>query len=107
MDTETNQVSEMWGVLNQWVKMEVDEEKQSAKRPRSTMSNGGKGQGKGKGKKDRGRSRAPRTNPHQIQTACCRPSSLVLRHEDTFQRLATDGLLRSFLSAGPGSVFHS
>ena len=91
MDMETNQVSEMWGALNQWVRMEVDEEKQSVKRPRSTTSNGGKSQGKGKGRKGQGKNQStnggstPDSN-NLLQAL----SSLVLRHEDTLQCLATE-----------------
>ena len=104
MDMETGEVSEMWGALNQWVKIEVDEEK-SAKRPRSITSNGGKGQGKGKGRKGQVKNQnttgefTPNTN-NLLQVL----SRLVLRHEDTLQCLATETDFFVFLSAGPGSI---
>ena len=52
LSVHSGPVSETWGALDTWMKMEVDEENPNrSKRQRSTTSNGGKGQGKGKGRK--------------------------------------------------------
>lgn len=85
MVTEYNHVSEMWGALNQWMKMEVDsEEPQGVKRQRSTTSNGGKGQGRGKGRKDTGKIQAKKEDSRQDQSSLTQAlSKRVLRREDT------------------------
>ena len=99
-------VSEMWGALDTWMKMEVDEENQNrSKRQRSTTSNGGKGQGKGKGRKGQGKTLNIKEESTQdskmlLQTL----SKLVLRHEDSLQCLAMETDFYVFLSAGPGSI---
>ena len=91
MDMGDNQISDMWRALNQWVKMEVDEDKQSAKRPRSSMSNGGKGPGKGKGKRGQGKILNTKDEPTQdTKTLLQAMTRLVLRHEDTLQCLAME-----------------
>ena len=108
MDMEGNQISEMWGALNQWVKMEVDEDKQTAKRPRSSMSNGVKGQGKGKGKKGQGKTQNIKDeSTPDSRTLLNALTRLVLRHEDTLQCLAMETDFFVFLSVGPGSVLPS
>ena len=105
MDMGDNQISDMWGALNQWVKMEVDEDKQSAKRPRSSMSNGGKGPGKGKGKRGQGKILNTKDEPTQDTKMLLQAMTrLVLRHEDTLQCLAMETDFFVFLSVGPGSV---
>ena len=72
------------GALNQWVKMEVDEDKQSAKRPRSTTSNGVKGQGKGKGRKGLGKTQNIKDeSTPDSRTLMNALTRLVLRLEDT------------------------
>ena len=99
-------VSEMWGALDTWMKMEVDEENQNrSKRQRSTTSNGGKGQGKGKGRKGQGKTLNIKEESTQdskmlLQTL----SKLVLRHEDSLQCLPMETDFYVFLSAGPGSI---
>ena len=96
-------VSEMWGALDTWMKMEVDEENQNrSKRQRSTTSNGGKG---GKGRKGQGKTQSIKEESTQdskmlLQTL----SKLVLRHEDSLQCLAMETDFYFFLSAGPGYI---
>ena len=96
----------MWGALNQWVKMEVDEEKQGAKRPRSTTSNGGKSQGKGTGRKGQVKNQitngesTPTTNT-LLQVL----SRLALRHEDTLQCLARRGTSSFFWARAQGPSY--
>ena len=99
-------VSEMWGALNTWMKMEVDDENQNrSKRQRSTTSNGVKGQGKGKGKKGQAKLQSIKDeSTPDSKTVLQTLSKLVLRHEDSLQCLATETDFFVFLSAGPGSI---
>ena len=85
-------VLEMWGALNTWMKMEVDDENQNrSKRQRSTTSNGVKGQGKGKGKKGQAKLQSIKDeSTPDSKTVLQTLSKLVLRHEDSLQCLATE-----------------